>query len=77
MPIDIDQNNLRLAKKLGADYLIQAKKEKVREAILDITARGVQVSIEALGLPETTQNSIHCLAKRGKHIQIGLLERRS
>jgi alcohol dehydrogenase len=31
------------------------------------------VSLDDLGSPETCENSVRCLAKRGRHVQVGLL----
>lgn len=62
-----------MAKKLGASVLINASEIKsVTEEILKATGRGAHVSIDALGSQETCFNSISCLRKRGKHIQVGL-----
>jgi len=44
------------------------------DAILDITDGGAHVSIDALGHPEILINSISSLRKRGKHIQVGIME---
>jgi len=71
--VDIDDKKLELAKKLGANILINAKKvESVTDKIVLKTKRGTHVSIDALGSQETCFNSIACLRKRGKHIQVGL-----
>lgn len=71
--VDIDDKKLELAKKLGAKVLINAKKiESVSAEIIEITGRGAHVSIDALGSQETCFNSIACVRKRGKHIQVGL-----
>jgi alcohol dehydrogenase len=39
---------------------------------VEITGGGAAVSLDALGHPTTCRNSIRCLARRGRHIQIGL-----
>lgn len=71
--IDIDDEKLKLAKKMGATFFINAKKvNSVSNEIIQITGRGAHLSIDALGSQETCFNSIACLRKRGKHIQIGL-----
>lgn len=71
--VDIDDKKLSLAKKLGADILINAKTvNNVSSKIIKATDRGAHVSIDALGSQETCFNSVSCLRKRGKHIQIGL-----
>ena len=41
--------------------------------IRDLTDRGAHVSIDALGSADTCANSILCLRKRGRHVQVGLL----
>lgn len=72
--VDIDENKLQLAKKVGAITLINAKKVGlVFEEIKNITVRGAHLSIDALGSQETCFNSVSCLRKRGKHIQVGLM----
>ncbi|NOR73659.1 MAG: alcohol dehydrogenase catalytic domain-containing protein [Draconibacterium sp.] len=71
--VDIDDEKLKLAKKLGANILINAKLvENIPDQIVAITRRGAHVSIDALGSQETCFNSVACLRKRGKHIQVGL-----
>lgn len=71
--VDINHENLELAKVLGADNLVNAREVNVIETIKGHTRRGVHVSIDALGSEETCSNSISCLKKRGKHIQVGLM----
>ena len=34
---------------------------------------GAHVSLDALGYPQTCLNSIDCLRKRGRHVQVGLM----
>ena len=72
--VDISEEKLALAKTAGASYLINGKTHSnVPEAILEITQGGAHVSVDALGNKITCYNSIACLRKRGKHIQIGLM----
>ena len=76
--IDIMDDALSMARACGADHTINSNQvSKVPMAIKDIHERGVQVSIDALGNTKIIRNSIESLAKRGKHIQIGLLEQGS
>lgn len=71
--IDIDDEKLEFARKMGAAILINARKvESISAEINKITGRGAHLSIDALGSQETCFNSISCLRKRGKHIQVGL-----
>ena len=72
--IDIDDEVLALAKGLGAAITMNAKESaNVVGAIHDKTERGADVSIDALGSATTCSNSIMCLRKRGRHVQVGLL----
>jgi len=72
--VDIDGKVLNLAKRLGTAVTIDAKENAdVAGAIRDVTGRGADVSIDALGSVTTCSNSILCLRKRGRHVQVGLL----
>ena len=72
--IDIDDTKLEFAERIGADALINARKsDSVAESIKAISGGGAHVSIDALGSAVTCSNSIDCLRKRGKHIQVGLM----
>lgn len=72
--VDIDNEKLELAKKVGAQDVINAlETENVPEAIKNTTGRGAHISLDALGSQETCFNSVACLRKRGKHIQVGLM----
>lgn len=72
--VDIDDKKLQFAKKVGANVLINARKvESIPEEIKKVTVRGAHLSIDALGSQETCFNSVSCLRKKGKHIQVGLM----
>jgi alcohol dehydrogenase len=72
--IDISRDKLDFARTIGADETIDAVEQAdISTCVRDITHRGADVSIDALGNPRTCFNSIACLEKRGKHIQVGLL----
>ena len=60
--VDIVEEKLTHAKSLGADASVNAVNEDVAAAIREITGGGAQVSIEALGIAQTTNASIECLA---------------
>jgi alcohol dehydrogenase len=51
--IDVDQNRLDLAKKFGATDTINSATEDAVKRIISETKDGVDVSIEAVGLPST------------------------
>jgi alcohol dehydrogenase len=72
--IDISDQPLELAAQLGAERVLNGQHaEDVAEAVRELTGRGADVSLDALGSAETAANSIRCLRKRGRHIQVGLL----
>lgn len=76
--IDIDPEKLALAKTLGADATLDAREVAEREggvpaAVRELTGGGAQVSMDALGSRATCFNSVACLAKRGRHVQVGLM----
>lgn len=71
--VDINPDNLKLAKAFGARRTINPLKDEVIAAIKDYSKGGVEVSIDALGSQETCFNSIANLRKRGRHVQVGLV----
>jgi alcohol dehydrogenase len=72
--VDIDDEKLAFASKAGAIAVINAMKTvDVSGEIRKISGRGANISIDALGSQQTCFNSISCLCKRGKHIQVGLM----
>lgn len=70
--VDVVPEKLENALALGADAAVNARDGDVATAIRDLTGGGAQVSIEALGLPQTVNASIECLAPLGRHVQIGM-----
>lgn len=72
--IDIAEDKLAFAASVGAGATLNARTHQdIPAAIRDLTNGGAHVSIDALGNPTTCFNSVACLAKRGKHIQVGLM----
>lgn len=72
--IDIAEDKLELARGVGAEMVINSERVSTVEAILEATNGGAHVSIDALGHPDILFNSISTLRKRGRHIQIGIME---
>jgi alcohol dehydrogenase len=64
--VDIDERKRARARELGA---VPCSVEEIR----DVTGGGAHVSLDALGSAVTCVNSIRCLRRRGRHIQVGLL----
>lgn len=72
--IDLAEDKLALARSLGAAYCINAAASPdVVAEVKDITQGGAHVSMDALGSPATSFNSIACLRRRGRHLQVGLM----
>jgi alcohol dehydrogenase len=72
--VDIDDGALALARSLGATVTVNAADSTdVVRMIRDATDGGADVSIDALGSAETCSNSVLCLCKQGRHVQVGLL----
>lgn len=72
--IDVTDEKLSLARSLGATATVNAAEvADVATAVIEITAGGAHVSLDALGHPTTCFNSVANLRKRGRHVQIGLM----
>ena len=72
--VDIANDKLAFARTSGAEVVINSAYGNPVEAILDITDGGAHISIDALGHSEILFNSISSLRKRGRHIQVGIME---
>ena len=74
--IDIDESKLSFARSIGANSTLNSRAVSfVPEAVREITGGGAHVSVDALGDPDVALNSILSLRKRGKHIQVGIMEK--
>ena len=72
--VDINDETLVLAQDVGAAHIINARETtNLVDEIQEITQGGAHVSLDALGSLETCRNSILCLRKRGRHVQVGLM----
>ncbi len=70
--VDVVQEKLNHALQLGADAAVNASTQDVPAVIRDITGGGAQVSLEALGIAQTTNASVECLATLGRHVHVGM-----
>ena len=69
---DIDDEKLALAKKMGANYVINTRTEDVHARLLEMTSGfGPDVVIEAVGSPVTYQMAVDEVAFTGRVICIG------
>jgi L-iditol 2-dehydrogenase len=72
--VDLDQNKLDLALKLGADISLNPNSTDLRRAILDVTEnRGADIAFEVVGISDTVSTAIETLRKGGSLIFVGNL----
>jgi len=71
--VDVAPAALERARELGAEAVVQARSADPGVAVAEITGGGADVSLDALGSPVTAANSVRCLRRRGRHVQVGLL----
>jgi L-iditol 2-dehydrogenase len=70
--IDLVQERLNLAKKLGVDEAINAEKKNVVEEVRKLTGGyGADVVIEAIGLPATWEQALKLVRKGGTVLEFG------
>jgi L-iditol 2-dehydrogenase len=73
--IDLEENKLQLAKKLGATSTIKADEPDLLEKIRVLTGgRGADAAFEVVGLPPTVKTAIECVRKGGSVTLVGNLK---
>ncbi|HEX5287250.1 MAG TPA: zinc-dependent alcohol dehydrogenase family protein [Streptosporangiaceae bacterium] len=73
LAVDVSAAALARARELGAEAAVDAGTDGAASAIEEITGGGAHVSIDALGSPALAADSVTCLRRRGRHVQVGLL----
>jgi D-arabinose 1-dehydrogenase-like Zn-dependent alcohol dehydrogenase len=77
LAVDVSASALARARELGAEAAVDAGVDAgtggAAAAIGEITGGGAHVSIDALGSPALAADSVRCLRRRGRHVQVGLL----
>ena len=69
---DIDDNKLQHAQKMGAHYAVNSKKERLSDFIAELTNNeGVNVAIEAAGIPATFKQAVELVTFAGRVVYIG------
>ena len=86
--VDVSAAALKRARELGAEAVVDAGGagtaagagtargqlgDGVAAAVAEITGGGAHVSVDALGSPAVAADSVRCLRRRGRHVQVGLL----
>ncbi len=75
LAVDIDPLKLELAEKLGAVPVDAKRTDPVREILEATGGRGVDVSLELIGRPETMRQSVECLAILGRAALAGITDK--
>jgi len=71
--IDIDDNRLQVAKTFGANQAINSSNENVLEKVMSFTnSKGVDVAIEAVGIPETFELCEKIIGAGGHIANVGV-----
>ena len=71
--VDTSDEKLQTARRLGATHTVNASHEDPVTAIRDLTGgRGVDVSFEALGLPQTFATAVEVLDDGGRAVMVGI-----
>jgi D-arabinose 1-dehydrogenase-like Zn-dependent alcohol dehydrogenase len=72
--VDVVPAALDRARELGAEVTVDAASgSDLAAAVGEVTGGGAHVCIDALGSAAVAANSVRCLRRRGRHIQVGLL----
>ena len=72
--VDIAYEKLEFARSIGAEAVVNSTVGDPARSILELTGGGAHISIDALGEPGVLISSVSSLRKRGKHIQVGIME---
>jgi S-(hydroxymethyl)glutathione dehydrogenase/alcohol dehydrogenase len=71
--VDARDDKLVLARRFGATDTVAAKGGDIATALLDLTGGvGVELAVEAVGLPETVEAAVRALARGGTAVIVGL-----
>lgn len=69
--VDIAVDKVAAAGRLGAVHTTTAAAPEAAAEIVELTGGGAHVSVDAVGLVQTCQASLHSLRTRGRHLQLG------
>lgn len=70
--IDGDETRLAMARRMGADVVLDYRKVDVVSEIQRLTGGGTDVAIEALGTQQTFENGLRCLRPGGTLSSLGV-----
>ncbi len=70
--VDADETRLAMARRMGADVVLDPRQVDVVASVKRLTGGGADVAIEALGLQETFENALRCLRPGGTLSSLGV-----
>jgi len=70
--MDLDQDKLDLAQKVGATAVVNPGHENAVEKVASLTGGGADVAAELIGLPVTVRQAIDCTATGGRTVIVGI-----
>jgi len=70
--VDGDENRLAMARRMGADVVLDYREVDVVSEVKRLTGSGADVAIEALGAQQTFENSLRCLRPGGTLSSLGV-----
>jgi 2-desacetyl-2-hydroxyethyl bacteriochlorophyllide A dehydrogenase len=70
--VEGDELRMKMAKRMGADVVLDPKQVNVVDEVRRLTGGGADVAIEALGLQETFENCLRCLRAGGTLSSLGV-----
>lgn len=71
--VDLDDNRLEMSKKFGATKTVNSADGKARDRVMELTAKkGVDVAIEAVGIPATFELCQEIIAAGGHIANVGV-----
>jgi threonine dehydrogenase-like Zn-dependent dehydrogenase len=70
--VDGDSNRLRMAKRMGADVVLDYREADVVAEVLRLTGGGADVAIEALGTQQTFESALRSLRPGGTLSSLGV-----
>jgi threonine dehydrogenase-like Zn-dependent dehydrogenase len=73
--LDMKDDRLALAKKFGADIVLNPSKDNVLERVMALTdGYGCDVYIEATGHPKSVQQGLECIRKMGTFVEFSVFK---
>jgi succinate semialdehyde reductase (NADPH) len=71
--VDVSEEKLALARRMGATDTVDGSREDVRERVLELTdGEGVELAFEALGRPGTIRQALEVVGLGGRAVVIGV-----